>query len=355
MSDKFTKLLIVIFLTLMIWAWAFLSQEKEDSFHGTLVLSNQTDPSLLVTFSADGVQYGNRVPLKLNFIGTPAKIAELSQRARLTMRNDQNQERLDYPYNPADDGFMQDKTYTFDLLRFLQEHSKTRGLNLTLQSCEIANKPITQIEVNVEVLERKLCKIVCFDENNQPVPSVDVTPARIEMYVRKDAPAEARITLSGEELDRARTQPVSATPFVDLGVPGLRPAEQTVQVSIAESSGLKSKPFNTSLPIGVIMSQTLQNEYKVEIDDESELKARSKIDIMVTDEAYTAYQNSSYPLLIEIRDSDKTSTEEWLLKNIIYNFPVEYVRSGQIRLADPAAAKTRQVKVKLIPVAAPTP
>ncbi|MHC4551968.1 MAG: hypothetical protein ACYSUT_04265 [Planctomycetota bacterium] len=347
MSDKVTKILIVIFLTLLIWAWAFLAQEQEETFHGSLELSQQTDPSLLVSFSAAGIEYGSSIPLKLNFVGTPDKIAELAKRAKLTAQDDPDHEQLDYPYNPADDGFTETKIYTLDLLRFLQDHSKTKQLALTLQSCEIADRPIEQIDVNVEVLEKKECTIRCLDENDVRVPEAMMDPPTIEMYVRKDAPAEATVRLSAEQMDRARTESVFVKPSVMLGTAGRRSAVDTVAVSLPQLSDLNSQPFQTTLPIGIVMSQKLQNEYSVVIEEPSIV--RSAIQILATDEAFAAYQSVPFPLLIEVRDSD-ASSEMIPPKTVIYNFPTEYVRSGEIKLADPAGAKTRQVNIILIPI-----
>ena len=352
MSDKLTKILIVIFLTILIWAWAFLSQEKEDSFHGTLIVSPQSDPSLLVSFSVDGIQYGQQVPLKLNFIGTPAKISDLARRSKLAPRGDVQREALDYTYNPVDERHTETKTYTIDLLYFLQNHSKTKELALTLNSCEVANKPVTQIQVDVEVLEKKWLKIRCLDENDVLVTDAIIEPASIEMYVRKSDPAEATIQLSREQIDRARKQAVLAKPFVQLGTAGRSTATESVSVTLPQVSELESRPFQTNKPIGFIMSQKLQNEYKVEIGNLSAV--RSSVQIKATDEAFNAYQNMQYPLLIEIRDSD-TIANPIPPKSVIFNFPAEYIRNGQIELADPTIAKTRQATIKLTPIAVPAP
>lgn len=347
MSDKLTKILIVIFLTLLIWAWAFLAQEEEESFHGSLEISQQADPGLLISFSVNGIDYDQQLSLKLNFEGTPANITNLSRRANLTPRNDTQKERLDYPYNPGDHGHIETKTYTFDLLGFLQQHSKTKQLNLTLKSCEIIDKPVTQIQVNVEVLEKKWLKIRCLDENDVLVDDAIIDPPSIEMYVRKGDLVEATVKLSREQIDRARKQAVSVKPYVQLGTSGRRVATESVAVTLPQLSLLDSRPFQPQKPIGFVMSQKLQNEYKVVIENESEV--RSKIQILATDEAFNAYQNVQYPLLIEIRDSD-AQLETIPPKNVIYNFPTEYVRTDQIKLADPATAKARPATIKLIPI-----
>lgn len=353
MSDKLAKILIVIILTLLIWAWAFLSQEKEESFHGSLEISSQADPGLLISFSVNGIEYGRRVPLKLNFTGTPAKISELSQKAKLTPQNDSQRERLDYPYDPTYYGHTETKTYTFDMLDFLQRHTKTKQLALTLDSCEVAETPVTQIEVEVEVLEKKWVTIRCLNENDVLEPDAIIDPATIEMYVRKGDPAEANIQLSREQIDRARKQPVLAKPFVQLGTEGRRVAAESVSVTLPQLSELKSRPFQTNKPIGLIMSEKLQNEYKVKIENLSEL--RSTFLIKATDEAYSAYEkNMPYQLLIEIRDSDATA-DPVPPKTVIFNFPPEYIRTDQIKLADPTVARTRLANIKLVPITAPTP
>ncbi len=355
MSDKLTKLFIVIFLTLLIWTWAFLALEKEESFRGTLVISQQSDPALLVSFSADGIDYGDEIPLKLIFIGTPDKISDLAKRSELVPQSDVDQERLAYAYNPTDEGHTETTTYTFNLFSFIQSHSKTKDLALTLKSCEIAGRPITNIEVKVEVLEKKDCKIRCLNiEDGRLVTEAEITPAIIAMYMRQGDIAEATIKLTDDQLDQARKEPVHVTPFVQLGDAGIRLADKTVAVRLPAISSFDSKPFQTTLPIGIVMSQKLQNAYRVEIDKDSETEARSRIMLLSTEEAFEAYKATDYPLLIEVNDGDQ-SQDEIPPKTIIYNFPAEFMQKGQIKLADPEEAKTRQVKIKLIPITAPTP
>lgn len=354
MSDKLTKLLIVIFLTLLIWTWAFLALEKRESFRGTLVISQQSDPALLVSFSADGIDYGRQVPLKLTFIGTPDKISELTKRSKLTPQGEAQRERLDYAYNPTEEGHIESTTYTFNLLSFLQNHSKTKDLALTLDACEIAGRLVTNIEVKIEVLQKKDCKIRCLNnEDGSLVSDAEITPAIIAMYVRQNDLAEATVKLTREQLDRARKQPVHVTPFVQLGNAEERFADKTVAVRLPSLSDSVSKPFQTTLPIGIIINEKLQNAYRVEIVKESEAKARSAVQVLATDEARKAYEAVPYPLLIEVRDGDQLR-DDIPLKTIIYNFPAEYVQKGQIKLENPEEAKNRQVKIKLIPNTAPT-
>ena len=66
---------------------------------------------------------------------------------------------------------------------------------------------------------------------------------------------------------------------------------------------------------------------------------------------YQAYKNMRYPILIEIRDEDVLDLTKGIPpKEIIYNFPQEYVAKQAIELGDPRPPKT--AVIKLIPVAA---
>ncbi|MHC4783293.1 MAG: hypothetical protein ACYTE0_09660, partial [Planctomycetota bacterium] len=94
MSDKLKKILVVIFLTLLIWAWAYMSQEEPRSFTGTLAISPSADPSLLVTLALAEDNPQTKVPLtSLNFKGAPSRISALSKRYNLPL-TDEKKERL---------------------------------------------------------------------------------------------------------------------------------------------------------------------------------------------------------------------------------------------------------------------
>jgi hypothetical protein len=93
------------------------------------------------------------------------------------------------------------------------------------------------------------------------------------------------------------------------------------------------------------MSEQLQSKYKVTILNDSEI--RDTTTIFASDEAYRAYQDVTYPILIEIKESE-VNLPQIPPKKIIYNFPPEYVRSGEIRLDDARIPKTATIKIEPI-------
>lgn len=346
MSDKLVKFLVVIFLTLLIWTWAYKSQEETETKPGTLEVASTTDPSLFVMFIWNE-NIVDKVPLtSLTFSGSPTKIAELRSRYRAPL-DDPERERLEYYYNPQEYGQTDSRIYTIDMLDFLQKHSKTRDLALTLESC----KP-ERVEVKVEVLEKKRLSIECRDENNLPVKGVQIEPAQVEMYVRKEYQGPAYVTLTSPLKETAqRQQHVRLTPYVDLAPGQRREATRPVSVTLEKADTRTPHAFKAER-IGFVLSQDIQEKVHLKLRNEERL--RETISVMATDEAFERYRAQPYHILIEISKNDMTlTTEEYLLKDIIYNFPQSDVSSGEIELLE--SVSERKAEVEIIRQSEPVP
>ena len=346
MSDKLNKLLVVIFLTLLIWAWAYMSQEEPHSFTGTLEVSSSADPSLLVTLTLAEGNAQTAIPLtSLNFKGAPSRISELSKLYNLPLSH-QNKERLDFYYDPQ--GQEPTEGYPLDLLKYLQESSKTQELALTLESCTPS-----KVTVAIEQLEEKKLPIQCLDENGSLIKEAVINPPFSNIYVRKGYNASATVTLTQQQIENARKQPVMAIPYVELGVAGvIRKSVEPVEVVLLSETLLKPRTFKTTKPIGVFMSQELQNAYKVTILNDE--KVRETMSIYATDEAFRAYESVAYPLYIVIKDSDVVDLSEIPPKTILYNFPPEYFKSGQIVQDETKLPRSAIIKIEpLNPVLTP--
>ena len=70
--------------------------------------------------------------------------------------------------------------------------------------------------------------------------------------------------------------------------------------------------------------------------------------------AKQAYEAMPYKLILEIYDGDARSVEsaELIRRNLIYNFPAEYLRNGEI---EPKSQQPITARFKLIPLSAETP
>lgn len=342
MSEKLSKILAVVFLTALIWWWAYTSQEQTQTLTGTLEKSLTADSSLLVTFYKKNSTVAQRLVVleALNFKGAPSKIAELLRRQRLP-QNDPDKERLNFVYTPQEPG-----NYTISVKEYLQDSSKMKELALTLVSCEPS-----QVVVNVEKLVEKRLTVQVLDENGFAVKGATVEPAWVNVFVRPTYNEAATVRLSAAQILTARERAVTVKPYVDMGVAQIiREAEEAVKVTLQNTQLLESKPFQPQT-IGFIISPELAGKYTVQLTNEADLKSR--VLIRASEAALAEYQKRPYHLLIEVRPGDERLTEI-PPRPVIYNFPRDYVRTGEIELTETTTEKTAVFKlVPVNPAAAP--
>ena len=84
------------------------------------------------------------------------------------------------------------------------------------------------------------------------------------------------------------------------------------------------------------MKPEMEGRYTVDLVNKSELEGVTNF--RATEEAWAAYEALDYHLLIEIYENDAKETEA-VSRPVIYNFPQEYVRRGEIMAIDPQPAK----------------
>jgi len=332
MSEKVKKFAAVIFLTLLIWAWAYLSLERQISLWGSIELSPAAGPEYLVAFEG-----GASFPVKLTFKGTPTKVSEIERRYRSALM-DPLHEKLVYYYMPQDYGHITTGSYTLDLLDFIRQSPTYREMALTLEACEPP-----RIEVDVEVLVAKQLAVQCIDETGAPLAAADIQPGQVEMYVRPDYTGPAYIRLSAQQIAAARQSPIRQRPYVDLGTTSPRRiADQEVRIALPATEQLNEYPFQPQ-SIGFIFSRnsTIPSRFRVQIENESDLRT---IHFRATEDAYEAYRRMRHHLLIEIREED-AALEEIPPREVIFNFPQEFVRNGQIE-----ATSSKTAMIQLVPL-----
>jgi hypothetical protein len=337
--DKVKKIIVVIFLTLLIWVWAYSSQEESIEETGLINIAPSAGGELFVSF----VNFGSSVPLKMVLKGPAAKVAELRRKIHTRQGDYQS---LEFFYNPAAGDNPEPGIHNLDVLQFLKMSPRIEKLGLAVESCQ----PQT-LKVKVVKLEQKWLTVRCIDENGNIIRHESIEPSRVKMYVPPDWTGEALrafVELTEQQIERARKAPIVARPFVQLSaeVDRRRFAEPSVKIKLPGSETLADHVIQPR--IGFIFSKNLQGKYKVQLINQSDLT--SATNLKATEEAFSVYNNMRYQLLIEIRDGDETASGE-VAREVIYNFPAEYVRKNEIQLSQPP----RQAIFKLKPVAATEP
>jgi hypothetical protein len=310
---KCGKILVVVFLTILIWVWADLAKTEGDVVrNATVNVVEATNPNVWV--SLDG---RSSVTIDvIAFKGPTSRIERVKRRIR-------RGKGFIFDFDAAQWGMTEPGTHRLDLLQFLRKEKQLTRLGLEIESC----KPET-ISVDVQRLVEKWLAVTCVDQEGNPVVA-EVDPPQIEISVPEGLARVAEVQLSPAEIEQARTSAgLSKKPYVRLGAK-TKLADEPVKITVQDL--LEVSKIDSPV-LGYTFSGSLQGEYEVELDNPTVV--RGPIQIRATRKAKTEYENATYHIRLEIRDSDKVlkTGESFKRRQLIYHFPPEYVSRKEIQL-----------------------
>lgn len=320
---NYGKIIAVIFLTVLIWVWADLRLDEEFSVtSATISIAKSTNPNLWVSFADESSVSIGQIVLK----GSASRVADVRRKLNV------GQLVFDFFLEPGQESLTAAGEHVFNVLNFLKQNNKIQEFGLTVQSC----KPETLKVRVVELVERRL-DVQCVDEDENQVKAAVLELPQINMYVPSGWEGEmlkAKVLLTRNEIDQARVSAIVKTPYIELAAGQVRNAPQTVKITVLpEEDRLRDGVIN-NVTVGFIYSANLQGKYEAEVTNPGAVMGA--ISIRATPEAKRAYENMRYQVLLEIDDSDKDAdSAEALRKELIYNFPAEYVRRDEIVLKQP--------------------
>jgi len=335
---KIGKILVVIFLTCLIWAWADLSKTEEVGFSNAIINIDKTaTPGLWVSFDNEPSVLINKIMLK----GTASKIADLERKIR------EGSESLEFFLDAKQEAMTDSGKHLLDILRFLKKSSKIKQLGLTVESCE----PET-LDVQVIKLEKKSLTIKCIDENGATIKTESIEPPKINMLAREDWSGEqlvAYVLLSRADREQARQIAVSKTPYIKLAPGQTRNSNIPVKVKLPPTEKGLQEYNITSATIGFVFSANLVGKYDVELLNPADV---ATVNIKATAAAKKAYEDQPYQIILHILDEDKKDPGE-KRKKVVYNFPEEFFRKNEIRLE--GEPKEARFKLRPLSLAEPPP
>jgi hypothetical protein len=326
---KFGKIAIVIFLTVLIWVWTDLDLDEELIVPRTMI-SVAPSPDLMVSFNSQPEASINNIELK----GPAKKIGD-------TRRGlDDGTLELDFTLNPERETMITTGSHTLNVLDFLKRSDEIKELGgLTVEGCEP-----DIIDVNVVKLEKKLLEIECVDENGAPVKVASIEPQKVEMYVPADSRLKAQALLTSRDITQAKLSVAIVYPYVELAPGQTRTASDSVKIKMSPEADSLTESRIEEADLGITLSMNLVGEYDVEVTNYNDLVSFS---IFATAAAKDAYENQLYQqITLYILDSDTKNGSKEQRREVVYNFPEEYVRKNEIRRRDEPA----EAKFKLIPI-----
>lgn len=325
------KIALVIFITLLIWVWADRALDEELSgVAASLSADSSASPNLWVSFDNDSSAH-----FRITLSGPVSRIAEVKRKLKdrslkFDFHLDAEKEKIEVPTD----------AYPLDLLGFLEKNVEIRKLGLKVKSCEPGTVGVTVLK-----LVEKSLPVECLDENRLPVVDVEsIDPPRVKMPVPEDWMGEqldAAVRLTGKQIEQARLGAISARPYIEIAPGNFKYSEKRVQIKLSATQE-HLQDYGISATIGFTLSENLFGRFEVELTD----RGPSTIGIKATPEAKTAYENTSFKLLLFIEDED-TKASEPILRELVYNFPAEFVQKDEILATQQQPPK---VRFRLIPL-----
>jgi len=333
------KILLVVFITTLIWVWADLAQNDElQNVPARVEVDESANPRLWVSLEGKA-----SVPIKMTLSGPGSKITEIERKLKLKEPAaplpfrfifDAVAEAFDTPGAPA----------YLDLLAFLQRNKDLRKLGVSVESVVPS-----RIAVQVLKLTEADLKVECVDEQGGPLLCESIQPNKISMLVPQTWQGEklkAFVEIPQAQIAAAARTAVRVTPYIKL--PGDRRKMADVDVNVKmHPVEPRLQERQISATVGIVCSEnTLRQRYAIEWVE----TAPSVIKIKATPEALQAYEDGSFELKLIIEDAD-TENKDTIVKQLVYNFPTQFVAKNEIQqVQDPPT-----VKFRLIPVPAEAP
>jgi hypothetical protein len=315
---KYGKILAVVFITVLIWVVADLALDEEYTVSNINInVAKSTNPSLWVSFGDEPSVSIDKMVLK----GSASKIADVKRKlddGSLVFEFFLDPERTEAITGPG--------KHTLNVLTFLRQSDQIKQLGLTVESCEPE-----MLSVNVVGLVKKLLTIKCIDETRSIIKAAAIEPKQLDMFVPEEWSGEkltANVQLTRREIDQARLSAIEKAPFIELA-PGQVRELPRVKITMPPDEDLLADYTITTARLRFSLSPNLQGKYKVVVDNLDEVMRT--ITIRATADAKRAYEKMPYQVILEIDDEDAGSAEP-LRRELIYNFPDEYLRKDEIRL-----------------------
>ena len=330
---NYSKIAIVIFLTVLIWVWADLALDETLPVPGATIIVAESSEDLWVSFGGKASISIDNIVLK----GPASKIADIKRELNDSLL------KLKFNLYPEWQGITAAGPYNLNVLDFIKKSEEMRDLSgLTAESCE----PNTLTVDVVKLVERPLI-LQCISESGDLQKYESIVPATVNMLVPGDWGNDkliARVKLTRSEIEKARKEPIEKKPYVELAAEQIRESTTAVTIKLAPEEDPLSVKRIADATISIAMSPTLLAKYYCDVTNLPSVL--NPITVRATTDAQRAYEGQQLPhMTLYIFDSDTEKGQEVQRKKVHYNFPPEHVRTGTIELSqEPATAE-----FKLIP------
>jgi hypothetical protein len=325
---KYSKITIVIFLTVLIWVWADLAlDETLPDKSAVVVVDESVARQLWISFdqspSAD---------IKVTLSGPHTAVTTMDMELR------KRQKPLEFVFNAVQEQMDGPGIKSLKLLDFLRKNRELIRRGLMVQSCDP-----NELSVNVVELVKKSLAVECYDASGNLLKTQSIEPPNVDAFVPVDSRLTAKVQLTRAEIEQARKAPRKKYPYVELAPGHTRNSDTAVEIILAPEEDPLTDQRIDNATISIAISPTLLAQYYAEITNLTAVL--SSITVRATNEAKQAYENQQLPhMTLFIFESDIKQDQEDYRKAVHYNFPEKYIRTGEIELV----GEPTQAEFKLI-------
>jgi len=338
---NYGKIVLVVFITILIWVWADKAQDEEYTFENVPLKADRSLSSNL-WLTIDG--QGSVTLAELAVRGPAARLDEIKRDLKTGSL------RLEFFVGPGDVGLTEPgQPVNLNVLDFLRNSGQLHGLRVVAVDC----KP-RAVVVKASPLVEKELKVRCVRPNGTVLNAKRIEPETVRMRVPEDwGPLVAVVILNDSEIEQARATDFEKSAVVRLSPDEIVPVPTKIKIVMPAPAEDLSARSITQATIGFVLSPNLVGKYRLVLENYSEL---ASFTISATSEAARAYSEQPFQILLYILDEDAKNTSEQR-KEVEYNFPDEFVSQGKIRLNQPqGVARFRLVPLEsgtAAPAAAP--
>ncbi len=326
---NYGKIILVVFITILIWVWADKAQDENYTFENVLLKAERSLASdLWLTF--DGQRSATLEELTLR--GPAARLDDLRRDLKT------GSPRLEFFIGPADAGLREPGQTNLNVLDFLRNSGQLQSLRVSAINC----KPRT-ITVKASRLVEKELNVRCVRPNGDVLNAKKIEPATVKMRVPEDwSLLAADVILNNSEIEQARLNNFEKTATVRFSPDEMHVIPTKIKIMMPPATEDLSPRSVTQATIGFVLSPNLVGKYRIVLENYSEL---ASFTISATSEAARAYREQPFQILLYILDEDAKNMSEQR-KEVEYNFPDEFVSQDKIRLNQPAGI----ARFKLSPI-----
>lgn len=327
---------MVVFLTALIWVWADLATDTEYPIPRVTIKMGRSRPNLWISF-------GGESAVDINDVIFKGPVSKINDAKRIIGNDPQKLEFILDAEQQERYGFTKQGKYPLNVQEFFRNYEWIHQLGLSVPACEP-----NAVDVDVVELVEKQLTVRVQNQDRAFLEPETVVPSEVVMYVPRDWGGEkltAYVILSQSEITRARKEAITKTPYIELATGQSRQATTSVKIKMPLEVDPRIE-YTIAQPILVFgFSANTQGKYIVEVENLVEVLS---ITVKATEAAKQAYENMPFQVLLVVLDEDIKYAEEKLeiQREVIYNFPEEFVRRNEIELVSPKATAT----FKLIPV-----